>query len=85
MVITIFRFNKSNESNPRILCGVPCKKQAIVGASRDNHVPGSGGSQIRQTASCRPVLARACEITFNQAGGKSDLALLSCRPVLVQA
>ena len=70
MVITILRFNKSNESNPRILCGVPCKKQAIVGASRDNHVPGSGGEP--DLANCSPQVCAGAGVRdhFQPGGGK---------------
>ena len=37
LVLAILSLNKSNESNPRILWGLPCPKQAIVRASRDKH------------------------------------------------
>ena len=70
MVIAIFRLNKSNESNPRIPCGVPCKKQAIDGASRDNHVPGSGGEPDLANCSLQACAGAGVRDHFQPGRGK---------------
>ena len=41
---------KSNESFPRIIRGLPCEKQVIVGASRNNHEPGVRGPDLAHSS-----------------------------------